>query len=49
MIFREAFKKEAFGIGFLNINGAHVTTNKTTYNNVEFLCVSDLKIVYNSN
>ena len=44
------FYKECFNImGCLNIHGTHMTTNKSTNNNVVLFLVSDLKIVYYNN
>ena len=36
-------------IGYPNINGTHVTVNKSTNNNNMFFLVSDLKTVYYNN
>ena len=36
-------------IGGLNIHRTHVTANNSTYDNVVFFFVSDLKIVYYNN
>ena len=33
----------------LNIRGTYVTANKSTYNNIEFFFLSDLKIFYYNN
>ena len=35
--------------GCLKTHGTHVTANNSTNNNVEFIFVSDLKIVYYNN
>ena len=36
-------------IGYVNIHRTHVIANNSTYNNVVFVLVSDLKIVYYNN